>query len=189
MAADPLNELNTPPRAGLIPNPKSSEREQILGTGARPDEGGAHIDHKWRPFYDKLVKQRDQFIDATTDLGSKAREVNPDALQDEPAEIGSMTYERDRLLGAATMDDELLAEVNEAISRIESGTYGTCQATGRPIPLERLEAIPWTRFTAEAQQEMEARGEVTKGGIGPLGGIRERGTASPGPWREKEGSL
>lgn len=189
MAADPTNELNPPPKAGSIPDPNASQREQILGVGVNPDSAREAIPEKWRRYYDQLVKQRDELIDASTDLTSKAREVAPDPIQDEPAEIGTSNFHRDQLLGNVTFDQEVLSEINEAISRMESGTYGICQATGKPIPEARLEAIPWTRFTAEAQAEMEARGEASMQAIGPRGDLQERGNAPSGPWREKEGSM
>lgn len=189
MATDPTNELNPPPREALIPDPNASQTEQILGTTAtQPDAARERIDPQWRRFYDQRLRQRDQMIDATTDLTAKAREVNPDPIQDEPAEVGTSTFHRDQLLGTVTMDEEQLSEINEAIARLESGTYGICQATGKPIAIERLEAVPWTRFSAEAQAEMEARGEAIKGGIGAQGDFSERKTATAGPWSEEEGS-
>jgi RNA polymerase-binding transcription factor DksA len=189
MAADPTNEPNVPPPTGLIPDPNASETDKILGiTATQPNATRDRIDPKSHRLYDQLVRQRDELIDASTDLTAKAREVNPDPIQDEPAEVGTSTFHRDQLLGVVTLDQELLSEINEAISRMEGGTYGICLATGKPIPMERLEAIPWTRFTAEAQQDMEARGEATKAAIGAQGDFRDRGTAPAGPWREEEGS-
>ncbi|MBV9999423.1 MAG: TraR/DksA C4-type zinc finger protein [Verrucomicrobia bacterium] len=56
--------------------------------------------------------------------------------------------------------NELIEEVNEALGRIEGGTYGRCELTGKPIPAERLDAIPWTRFTAEAEAQLEREGQA-----------------------------
>jgi len=46
------------------------------------------------------------------------------------------------------MDSErkLIVEIDDALDRIENGTYGICEGTGQPIPKERLEAIPWARY-------------------------------------------
>ncbi len=52
-------------------------------------------------------------------------------------------------------DVEVVAEVHEidkALERIASGTYGICIVTGKPIPIERLEDIPWASMTVEAAE-------------------------------------
>ena len=49
----------------------------------------------------------------------------------------------------------LLEEVNEALERIKTGTYGICVDTGEPISFERLKALPYAKRTVEAQEELE----------------------------------
>ena len=51
----------------------------------------------------------------------------------------------------------LLTEVQQALKRIEQGTYGKCEVCGRPIPEKRLEAIPWARFDVEHEAALEQR--------------------------------
>jgi RNA polymerase-binding transcription factor DksA len=187
--ADPTNETNPTPPRGLIPNPEASEREQILGTGVNPRGDVPPIDPKWQRFYDKLVELRDHLIDASGDLQQKAREAAPDPVQQEPSDSGTEEFQRDQLLGTLSLDQVTLAEVQDALSRIEDGTYGICQQTGQPIPEARLEAVPWTRFTVEAQQELEDRNEAPKAGIGALGDAGERRVSPPGPPRLAEGGL
>jgi len=156
-----------------------SETELILGSTAGAAEKRKHIRAKWRPFYDLLVKQRDELANVLGQLAREALELNPKPLDDEPAENGTTVYHGDELRGEATFYQATLAEVTDAIARVENGTYGVCEATGRPIPERRLKAIPWTRFTLEAQRKMEARGEAIKPTIGPLGNMRERIAAEP----------
>jgi RNA polymerase-binding transcription factor DksA len=74
----------------------------------------------------------------------------------------------------------LLLEIIEAIRRIELGTYGTCQITGEPIALGRLNSIPWARYSLKGQQQMEQEGWGRKIGLPPLEGL-----ATPEP-REAE---
>ena len=50
----------------------------------------------------------------------------------------------------------------QAIDRIRNGTYGICEMTGKPIQPRRLESIPWTRFSLEAEQELERSGPVRR---------------------------
>ncbi|MBR4465200.1 TraR/DksA C4-type zinc finger protein [bacterium] len=58
------------------------------------------------------------------------------------ADIGSDASGMELMLGLASNQQKLLQQVNEALARIEDGTYGFCQICGKPIPQARLEAIP-----------------------------------------------
>ncbi len=51
----------------------------------------------------------------------------------------------------------LLTEVEDALKRIEDGTYGICVNCGRPIPEERLEAIPWAARDVKCEEQLEQR--------------------------------
>lgn len=57
--------------------------------------------------------------------------------------------------------DDILLEIDAALQRITSGTYGVCERTGVPIPEERLTAIPWTRYSTAAEAELERLGKAT----------------------------
>jgi RNA polymerase-binding protein DksA len=65
------------------------------------------------------------------------------------------SVDHDFHLTMAGNEQNLLYEVDEAIGRIENGTYGICELTGEPIPKARLKAIPYARHTVEAQAELE----------------------------------
>lgn len=54
------------------------------------------------------------------------------------------------------MEDFELSEIEAALRRLEDGTYGVCEATGKPIAEERLRAIPWTRLSTAAAAKLEA---------------------------------
>lgn len=58
--------------------------------------------------------------------------------------------EFETLIAEYQSEEGLLAEVVAALARLRNGTYGRCEATGEPIPAERLRALPWTRFRREA---------------------------------------
>jgi DnaK suppressor protein len=51
----------------------------------------------------------------------------------------------------------LLTEVEDALKRIEDGTYGKCVNCGRPIPEKRLEAIPWAARDVKCEEQLERR--------------------------------
>jgi RNA polymerase-binding transcription factor DksA len=75
------------------------------------------------------------------------------------ADMGTETFERERDLSILEEIEGELAEVEHALRRLDEGTYGTCEACGKPIPPERLEAMPATRFCLEDQAlaEFESR--------------------------------
>jgi hypothetical protein len=92
------------------------------------------------------------------------------------ADAGTDSFDRDLTLSLASFEQEALYEVDEALQRIDDGTYGVCELTGRPIPWKRLEAIPWTRFSIEAEAKLETLG--THPHIGLLRTIQPEGEES-----------
>jgi DnaK suppressor protein len=71
------------------------------------------------------------------------------------ADVGSDTFEQEFTLRLAATEREMLAEIDEALKRIEDGTYGICEVTGRPISLPRLEAKPWAKVCIEVARERD----------------------------------
>ncbi|HUU17452.1 MAG TPA: TraR/DksA C4-type zinc finger protein [Sedimentisphaerales bacterium] len=62
------------------------------------------------------------------------------------ADVGTDNYEMENILGLMDSERKLLAEIEDALARIENGTYGICEGNNEPIPRERLRAIPWARY-------------------------------------------
>ncbi len=62
------------------------------------------------------------------------------------ADAGTDTYELENTLGLVDSERKLLMEIQDALSRIDNGTYGVCEGKNEPIPKERLKAIPWARY-------------------------------------------
>jgi DnaK suppressor protein len=54
-------------------------------------------------------------------------------------------------------ESQMVAEIDQALLRIEEGSYGTCERCGRPIDERRLEAMPTARYDAECQAAIEAK--------------------------------
>jgi RNA polymerase-binding transcription factor DksA len=71
------------------------------------------------------------------------------------ADMGSDVYEQDFTLGMAETDRHMVVEIDEALERIKSGTYGVCLMTCKPIPKGRLAAKPWAKYTVEAERIAE----------------------------------
>jgi RNA polymerase-binding transcription factor DksA len=72
-----------------------------------------------------------------------------------PADMGTEMFERTKEISILERLDGELIEIERALTRIEAGTYGTCEACGRRIDAERLRARPAARFCIEDQQAAE----------------------------------
>ncbi len=83
------------------------------------------------------------------------------------ADVGSDNYEQEFTLELLDSERKVLTEINDALKRIDEGTYGICEGTGKPIERSRLEAIPWARYSVEYANQKEKgvgkRGEAFKG--------------------------
>ena len=73
------------------------------------------------------------------------------------AERAERTEEEEELLDLADQESTLLSQINRALGKMDKGTYGLSEQSGLPIPLERLRAVPWARFIAEEEAEIEQR--------------------------------
>ena len=63
-----------------------------------------------------------------------------------PADVGAEDYEEEVTLGLLEKEDQLLREVNDALDRIDQGTFGVCENCGQRIPKRRLDALPYARY-------------------------------------------
>ncbi len=120
--------------------------------------------NKYLTIKKKLVKQREDLLsEAGQTLSAKIsseKESFPDPTDQAVAELDSnFTL---RLRGR---EQKLLKKIDEAISRIESGTYGVCESCGGSISLKRLEARPVTTLCIECKtaQEEEEKLQERKG--------------------------
>lgn len=73
-----------------------------------------------------------------------------------PADAGSETFEREKDMAILNNLEEQVSEIEKALARVEEGTYGTCEACGKPIGDERLEVVPTARYCVEDQGAREA---------------------------------
>ena len=110
---------------------------------------------------EKLLQLRDDLLNC---MAGVARDTRADNNESSPlgmhkGDAGSDACDRDLALGLLSQERAALIEINQALERIESGRYGICEMSGRPIPISRLKAIPFARFTVECQAEMEGRGK------------------------------
>ncbi|UCG31850.1 MAG: hypothetical protein JSU68_09305 [Phycisphaerales bacterium] len=115
-------------------------------------------------FRDMLVTKRTELLGTVTQLRDDAllknRQESAGDLSSMPihmADIGSDNWEQEFTLGLLANESELLREIEEALQRIENGTYGVCLATNTHIQKRRLRAKPWAKYCIEYARELELR--------------------------------
>ncbi|HWC59766.1 MAG TPA: TraR/DksA C4-type zinc finger protein [Verrucomicrobiae bacterium] len=160
---------------------KPAARKPVLATAAailgktavplsRRRNGDVKIKAEWQVFYDRLLELRDQLLRQMNGLAKEsAQEMVGYSLH--MADSGTDNFDRDFALSLLSSDQDAIYEIEEALKRIEKGTYGVCELTNKPIPRARLEAIPWTRFTVQAQAQLEKDGALRQRRLGALGSV------------------
>jgi len=165
-----------PAKKTVETTPKTSKLS-MKASKAKPVANGADEEHeaqrpqirmpkdaKTRAFFDRqkhrLLELRDHFLDqmqsvAQDSLRTRAEGNEASAVGQHQADAGSDAYEKDFALSLLSQEQDALYEIEEALKRIEVGTYGVCEMSNKFIPHARLEAIPFARFTVECQQQLE----------------------------------
>ena len=157
--------------------------------------GMNHRERRLDPFVrqqkQKLLQLRDAMVDsmagvAQDTLRSRAEGSEASAFGMHQADAGSDAYDRDFALSLLSQEQDALYEIDQALKRIEMGTYGKCEMSGKPIPHARLEAIPFARFTVECQSQLEKQKSVTSlfGLTEEEGGEAEEEEATPAEVKE-----
>jgi RNA polymerase-binding protein DksA len=77
------------------------------------------------------------------------------------ADVGTDNFEQEFTLGLIESERQFLREIQEALTRIDEGTFGICQGTGKAIPRVRLEAVPWAKYTIEYSRLLES-GKISR---------------------------
>jgi RNA polymerase-binding transcription factor DksA len=121
----------------------------------RPKTRRIVIAPEWAWHFRTLLALRNHLLSGS---GDRCREL-VEAM--EPPSVHALdwlaeTYDHDLALALPANREEALREVNDAILRIEKGTYGRCEATGKPIARSRLRATPWRRYTPVAARRLSA---------------------------------
>ena len=141
--------------------------------GPRPK---VKIKAEWTKYYQNLLDLRERLLRQMNGLAKdSAEEMSGYSLH--MADSGTDNFDRDFALSLLSSDQDAVYEIEEALKRIERDVFGICELTGKPIPRIRLDAIPWTRFTVEAQAQLEREGSLRQKRLGALGTIDSAGAA------------
>ncbi len=165
--------------------------------GASPAQAASNgqpkVKPEWQKFYRNLLELRERLLHQMSGLAKEsAEEMASYSLH--MADSGTDNFDRDFALSLLSSDQDAIYEIEEALKRIEKGSYGVCELTNKVIPKARLEAIPWTRFTVEAQAQLERDGALRQRRLGALGTVDAAGAveteeeeeAEEKPAKEKE---
>ncbi len=166
---------------------KAASLSDILGFNpkrARSAESIAEKDvpEKFRRFYKLLIDLRthltegiERHSEETLKRSAKDDAGDLSSYGQHMADAGTDTFDRDFALSMVANEQEALSEIDAAIKRIHDGTYGICEVTQKPIAKDRLLAVPFTRYTAEAQKNLERNRHRSRTQAGLFGEGEEGG--------------
>jgi RNA polymerase-binding transcription factor DksA len=157
--------------------PQVSATAAILGRPvlkAKITADPKRVKAEWQKYCQRLMELREQLHRQMNGLAKESAQELP-GYSLHMADSGTDNFDRDFALSLLSSDQDAVYEIEEALKRIEKKTYGVCELTGKTIPKARLEAIPWTRFTVEAQAQLEREGALRSRRIGQLGTVDSTG--------------
>lgn len=189
---DKVAAVSPAPKPAVPNHVKAASLADILGFNPRKAaapsaETDADIPEKFRRYYRLLIELRnhvtgqlDQHTEDTLKRSSKEDAGDLSSYGQHMADAGTDTFDRDFALSLVSSEQEALSEIEAAIQRIKAGTYGVCEITQKPIAKERLLAVPFTRYSAEAQKEIERNRYRARTGAGLFGELGDEGASIGG---------
>jgi len=103
-----------------------------------------------------LLKERERILTNSRKTLENDLALNPDDLPDE-ADLASAEINQALIMKLRDRERILLSNIDEALERIEEGSYGICEVTEEPIEEKRLKAIPWTRVSLQGAEILEKK--------------------------------
>ena len=132
---------------------------------------------EFQKFYQNLLELHDRLRRQMSGL-AKESQSQMESYSLHMGDSGTDNFDRDFALSLLSSDQDAIYEIEEALKRIEKGVYGVCEQTQKIIPKARLEAIPWARYSVEAQAQLEKEGLLRqRNRLGSLGSV-ESGSAA-----------
>ena len=137
-----------------------SKKEGILVKGKAKSQADQKkemdkLDKKTTAKFKKvLLKEREQIVGEVRQIVESSKEMGQDGIQDIGDEAANI-YNKQVLLSLNEKERMRLKEVDEALDRIESGSYGICEECGGPISLKRLEVRPVAKYCVPCLTKLE----------------------------------
>jgi DnaK suppressor protein len=128
----------------------------VIPNNYRPSEDEPYMNDGQREYFRrKLLNWREEILRGSNETLRQLKEE--DNRVADMSDWASHETERNFQLRARDRERKLLSKIDEALRRIEDGTYGYCEETQEPIGLRRLEARPIATLSIEAQERHERR--------------------------------
>lgn len=149
------------PRHPLIPSgPNAKVRAPLSEADPSAKKKSPFNKAQLEKYRKTLIQKRSDLIAEIAGLEQEALRTSSGSLSHTPshmAEQGSDTAEQSLSLDLAATERKLIREIDDAVKRVDDGVFGLCELTGRPIPVDRLDELPWTRYSIDAARELERR--------------------------------
>ena len=107
---------------------------------------------KLKKYQEKLITARSEIL---KDLEFEQEFMSDSTEQGDLADLAEIVINNEILNRLSDIEVETIKQIDSALEKIENGTYGVCEGTGKNIPEARLNAIPWTPFTVEYAEQLE----------------------------------
>lgn len=103
---------------------------------------------------EQLRQEREDLLEQIAELERRSDDGSEQDTPEggDPADVGSETLGREQDLALARDLKDVVTQVEEALARIESGTYGTCESCGKDIPAARLKALPYATLCVDCKR-------------------------------------
>jgi RNA polymerase-binding transcription factor DksA len=142
-------------------------KQDLLGAAFARTDPASHVKLKWAWHFQTLLALRDRLLERRLARWEEVTQpLEPHSMH--MADSATDELDHDLALTEISTEQDALYEVDAALRRILNGTYGVCEQTGQPIPGARLRAVPWTRFSREAEVRWEGQGMAGKTHLAPL---------------------
>ncbi len=146
--------------------PRSEAKAKVKVKGARRRAAGRREKARsqdMEQFREQLLAERARLEEELHEIESRAARVDESdranelsAYDDHPADLASETFEREKDLAIGESVEHMLHKVINALEKIDRGTYGLCDACGRPIKKARLKALPFATLCLACQDRLES---------------------------------
>ena len=147
---DPGPPAYVPPIQAALPASNGKPPKNLAGLTTRELE----------QFRGLLLAKRRELVGDMSSMEREALRIgaadsNLSSIPVHSADLGTDNYEQEFTLGLVEKDRQLLREINVALGKIQNGTYGLCEGTGKPIGKPRLEAQPWAKYSIDYARQRE----------------------------------
>ena len=146
--------------------PKAAPKAARKVRSAAPASKGPHKLTKKQlgHFRTKLENEKNRVLEEMTDLQQGSLKTSISDASGENSrysyhlgDVASLSYGREFSMGLSERQQKYLEQIDEALERIQDGTYGICKVTGEPISIERLEEVPVAKYSVKGKEQLERR--------------------------------